>query len=224
MHRASTCRREGYEVCAQVPSVAKPFVLLGLVVVSVAAGLLLIWPFWGYEPLVLSLSLSVACLAGFAGGFAAAWRDGARGMEGRRQWGVLLVVTALLTAVAAAGTVNLLTQPRWTGAGQWAECARFATVGPGEAVQRAAAGLGLDLHEFHATVKPVFINETGWEFEATCDPAPAPGLPLVVHQGLPPDAEALYLWSVSYHHDYELLGGSAWVNWDTGACVFGCAR
>ena len=202
----------------------RPFVILGLLVLSVATGFLLLWPLGGYEPLLLSLTLSLSCLTGFSARFVEEFRKGAPDTGARRQWGVLLVLAAVLTAVSAAATTNLLTQPRWTGAGQWAECSRFAAVGPGEAVHRVAADLGLDLLEIHATVTPVFVNGTGWEFEATCDPVPAPGRPIAGLPWRPRDGTPLYLWSVSYSHENELLGGFALIDWDTGACVFCCAR
>jgi len=203
--------------------VARPFTLLVSVVLFLDACCLLIWPYWGYEPLFLSLVVSVICLAWLVAGFMASRLEGTKEAEERRPSRVLLVVALVLTAIAAVATANLLTQPRWVGEGQWVECARFATVGPGEAVHLVASDHGLDLLEIHASVRPLFVNETGWAFEAMCDPSPAPGRLVGFGYGETPGVRSLFVWSVSYSHEYELLGGgSVWIAWDTGECLASC--
>src|SRR3990172_153706 len=95
-------------------------------------------------------------------------------------------------------------------------CARFAAISPSQAVDRVALAQRFDMFEVRTTVTPTAVNETGWEFEVGCAPAPSPGASRGVRLGWATDGHPRFLWLVSYGDDWGLLGGMTWVDWDTG--------
>lgn len=169
---------------------------------------------FGYEFFVVALALSILGFVLVVGPLRA---------PGGRSVFVLASAVALVVAMGGAGLGfgAVVVEPRLVGSGDWVACAEIATVGPEEAIRTVVTLRGLDWWEIHTGVRPVFLNDTGGEFEVTC-----PGTPMIgaIRSRVPPPHDGLdhFAWLVGYSHDYELLAGLAWIDWDTGACVSSC--
>lgn len=103
-------------------------------------------------------------------------------------------------------------------------CARFATISPNEAAQRAVHDWGIDMLEFRTTVSPAAVNESGWMFDVECTAAPSFGESRGFRIPWVADGQLHFLWSIGASEEWGLLGLHAEVDWDTGECLDGCSR
>ncbi len=141
-------------------------------------------------------------------------------MAMRRKLALGLVVVAV-GAVMSLLLAGYALKPRWVGEGDWAACARIARVPPGEAAEAVARREGLNLWDYRAHVRPMYLNASGSTFDVACSNGPTltpTGVSLPAGTG---DGRNHHTWRVSLSEEWGLLATApVYIDWDTGACVY----
>lgn len=196
---------------------------IGWLLLALGSVALLSSPLMGYEPAFLALFLFVAGIIVLLIP-RPLWRGSPDVAPPSATWRAIALALAGLLGAGAIGAGayvgNIVQEPRIALSEEVAACRPFAAVSPEDAVRRVTARSGMDLWEGHFSVAPRFLNRTG-EYEVLCGQGP---MPSAFVQRLPVDTYAAenFAWLVGYTHDYELLGGLAWIDWDTGVCLVRC--
>jgi len=132
--------------------------------------------------------------------------------------GLVAVAVAAVSFLFVAGYVL---KPRWVGEGDWAACAGIARVAPREAAEAVARREGVNLWDYRAHVRPMYLNASGSTFDVVCSDGPMLTPTGVRLPAGTADGQDHYTWQVSLSEEWGLLATApAYLDWDTGGCVY----